>query len=270
MALNAYRPRLLVDATPEPGVRLRLERAFGLTTILGGDVTGACFAWPASEIRDALLGNPASIALRTKELKDAVATTEAIRDDVAERAGAHPEWLCGLCAPADALVDAALLTDLMITGVPQSSICALADPAAIALRSGVPVLRLGDRWAAHTVDHVVLAWKDAREARAALMGAMPVLTLSARITVVGVGDEVALERLDAVAAYLNHRGLNATARHLPARETVHRGLLEHLRQEGWPLVVAGARGRGLWTERLFGGVTRELLDTPDASWLMAT
>ena len=102
------------------------------------------------------------------------------------------------------------------------------------------------------------------------MGATPVLALSARVTVAGVGDEVTLERLDAVAAYLNHRGLNATARHLPARESVHRSLLHYLQQEGWPLIVAGARGRGLWTERLFGGVTRELLDSSDASWLLAT
>jgi nucleotide-binding universal stress UspA family protein len=184
--------------------------------------------------------------------------------------GITPKWRCGLNSPEDALVELAFLADLVVTSAPQSADCANVSPATLALRSGAAVLRLSHGAQADLSDNVIVAWKDAREAHCALLAALPILRTAKRVTVVGVGDEATTERLEAVVAYLQPHGVVAQSRHLPARKSAAHGLLDFLEQSDWPLLVAGARGRGLWTERLFGGITRELLASPQVSWLMAT
>lgn len=261
---------ILINATPDPDVDARLRRAFDLAARFSSEVTGACFAWPASEIREALIGNALSNQHRMTELGDAISLTEVVRDDESRRVGITPKWRCGVNHPEDTLIELALLADLVVTSTPEASAYANVDPATIARRSGAAVLRLGCTPQADLFHHVVLAWKDTREAHCALVAALPILRIAKLVTVVGIGDEAATERLEEVVSYLTSHGVPAQSRHLPARGSVGRGLLDFLEQNDYPLVVAGARGHGLWTERLFGGMTQDLLSARDISWLMAT
>jgi hypothetical protein len=60
----------------------------------------------------------------------------------------------------------------------------------------------------HPAEHVVIGWKDTREARHAVRDALPFLQRATRVSVVeacGTSDEkTALGRLDDVARYLTH------------------------------------------------------------------
>jgi hypothetical protein len=84
------------------------------------------------------------------------------------------------------------------------------DPGGVVLKIGRPTLVVPDGVTALRGDHVVIGWKDSREARRAVLDALPFLREASRVTVVEIcesGEEsAAQEHIDDVARYLSrHR-----------------------------------------------------------------
>jgi nucleotide-binding universal stress UspA family protein len=136
--------------------------------------------------------------------------------------------------------------------------------------SGVPVLRLGRQPASDRFSSILVAWKDTPQARRSLHDALPILRRADTVGVVGVGDEVSMERLDAVATHLHRHKIKAKHWHIPdTAGDVCSSLLAHAQNEGAQLIVAGVFGRGHLTERVLGGVTTNMLKNSELSWFMA-
>ena len=140
-----------------------------------------------------------------------------------------------------------------------------ADPGAVLMRAGRPILVVPPGVSSLNTDHIVIAWKDSLEARRAVVDAMPFLTRAASVLVLQVcHDEGERERaaaiVPAVAAYLITHGVTATSEARLLREaTVSAELLlamEHRRAE---LVVAGGYAHSRLQEWVFGGLTKTLL-----------
>jgi len=116
--------------------------------------------------------------------------------------------------------------------------------------------------------HVVVAWKDTREARRAVRDSLPFLKQAEDVSVIGIG-EPAQGGTD-VCAYLRHHGIEARAYTRPGQiASMADELVRIAEQEGADLIVCGAYGHSRTREWVFGGVTRELLNHAPVCCLMA-
>ena len=98
------------------------------------------------------------------------------------------EWRPVLDYPAEALAREARSADLVVIGQtkgPGSALGSL-DPGEALLKIGRPTLVVPDGVSSLRAEHVVIGWKDTREARQAIQDALPFLHEAARVTVVEI------------------------------------------------------------------------------------
>jgi nucleotide-binding universal stress UspA family protein len=177
------------------------------------------------------------------------------------------EWRSRLDFPGEALAREARCADLIVIGQPlrgRYDFQRIIDPREVLFKLGRPALLVAPGIASLRAEHVVVAWKDSREARRAVMDAMPFLNAAKRISVVEVcvqkDERDGLARLNDVVRYLARHRITAEAQPIIHRD---RSDAEHLFQfaldEGADLLVAGAYGHSRLGEWMFGGMTREIL-----------
>jgi nucleotide-binding universal stress UspA family protein len=190
------------------------------------------------------------------------------------------EWRTALDFPADALAREARSADLVILGQQTQHTqgrydnSRTLDPGEALLKLGRPALLVAAGAASLRAEHVVVAWKDGREARRAVLDAMPFLRTAKRVSVVEVCDpdekENTLARINDVVRYLERHKINADPRPVLHRD---RSDANHLFQfaldEGADLLVTGAYGRSRLGEWIFGGMTREILASSPICCLMS-
>lgn len=191
-------------------------------------------------------------------------------------AGSLPrtEWRSALAEPLAYHAEQAREADLVVVGRQGPADGApgpMAVPTgAVLMAVGRPVLvvppgleRLGPGCA-------VVAWKDTREARRAVRDALPLLSRAERICVAAVGPDAHHEGAEGVAAYLAGHGLTATT-HLLPDSVIGAGdaLLRFAGREGADLLVMGAYGHSRLREWIFGGATRDILQTTPICCLMS-
>lgn len=261
---------IVVDACPRGDLHRTLDRAREMAGEFGADLSVVSYAWPPLSMMELLAPHAFSVPEQTQAMEDALA---AARDAFEKAFGANPkgvEWCSGIGEPTKAMRDHLFTADLLITSSADAEACVLPDPADLALRSGAPVLRLGRGLENGRFPNVLVAWKDCSQARRALHDALPLLERAESVTVIGVGDEVSAGRLEAVAGHLRRHKVKARHLHIPrSQEDVCADLLAQADREGADLVVAGVYSHGALTERVLGGVTREILRNSDMSWFLA-
>ena len=213
---------------------------------------------------------------KEREVTAAEAAFRAAFRDRSNVPGNMLEWRSTITlAPSCAWVaDQARSADLVVTGV------AAADPfdpsrrvdtGELLMQAGRPVvvvpagapINVPAASDAPSLNNAMIAWKDTRETRRAVLDALPLLRRVARVSIVeaAANEDLAGARQHVadVAAWLGRHGIAADA------QAVHRtgddaGQLDELAQEcGADLVVAGAYGHSRMREWALGGVTRSLL-----------
>lgn len=262
---------IVVDATPSPTVRQTLEVAAEFAEAYGGRLSVAAFAWPqTSLLNEALLGSAGRSALQALGFGEALESTQAIQDEVFAGRQILTDWCSGISDPNLILREHLLTADLAILGAPASGPFATVDPTDLSARSGAPVLQIGSHRPRTPYQHILLAWKDTREARRAMHEALPLLKRAERVVVLGVGDEVGSERLAQAAEHLGRHQVPAEHLHLSKSAAgVCAQILQHAEVEGCDLLVSGAYSRPRYSENVFGGVTRELVQGLPLSWFLA-
>lgn len=173
-------------------------------------------------------------------------------------------WRSALEPSLDFLVCQARGADLIVVGRgstdPMTGCLPPLDPASVVLAAGRPVLVVPPG-----IDHlegrrVVVAWKDGREARRAILDALPILRLASRVEVVAVTQGDGDSGVADVAAYLGSHGIPATFTELTSEgETDAETLLDLASVGSTDLIVMGAYGHGRLRETVLGGVTRDIL-----------
>jgi nucleotide-binding universal stress UspA family protein len=135
-------------------------------------------------------------------------------------------------------------------------------------RSGRPVLVVPDGSTARLPPkRAVIAWKPTREATRAVADALPLLARAEQVDVLvidpmvgeaGHGSEPGAD----IAAHLARHGLSVEVVTRPGMNfSVAYALLDHARQVGADLLVAGGYGHSRLREAVLGGTTRELLQS---------
>lgn len=149
------------------------------------------------------------------------------------------------------------------------------DPGDALMGAGRPVLVTPPDVSAEAVmSHVVIAWTDSREARRAVVDAMPFLQAAAQVTVLEVcgSDDIgnAGARTADIVAFLALHAVAAEAAVLPAVGlSVAQRIIAFARDEKAGLIVMGAYGHARLGEWAFGGVTREMLETSPVCLLLS-
>lgn len=171
---------------------------------------------------------------------------------------------------ADYVAEQARAADLLVTGAQKGG--ALLDRsryvnvADLVLRAGKPVLVAGPAEDNLDLKHVIVGWKDAREARRAVQDGLPLLKLADRVTVVEIAANEDLTdaraRTEDVVDWLARHGVAASARAVSGATEEAAQLGDIARELGAGLVVGGAYGHTRFREWVLGGVTRDFLLHP--------
>jgi nucleotide-binding universal stress UspA family protein len=176
------------------------------------------------------------------------------------------EWRSGLDFPTDFVTRAARAADLIVIGrewTPLDPYRSL-DPGGLILRAGRPVVVAPRGITSLSARNIMVAWKDAREARRAVRDALPFLQQAQSILLVEVVEtgmeQQALQCLKDVRHFLERHHIKPISERVRAAEvTVSDTLLKLVQEARIDLIVAGAYGHSRLGEWIFGGVTRDLL-----------
>lgn len=263
-------PTILVHCELDAATEARTALAFDLARRSGGTVTGVS-ATPVA----ALEGTPHLagpwLEMREQEVRAALESIEYRFRSVAQDQAAA-EWRSALASPTDFLVQESCAADLLVIGPQRSSgNDAGIDAGAVVLTAGRPVLVVPDAMRRLDLRTVLVAWKNRREARRAVLDALLWLASADRILIVSIvednGDELGLDEL---RKWLEAKGLRVDVeRRVQQRNSAADDLLEVAEVAGADLIVAGAYSRAPFQERIFGGVTRELLHRGRAARLLS-
>lgn len=143
----------------------------------------------------------------------------------------------------------------------------------LVMRAGRPVLIVPDGISALNLRHVFVGWKDVREARRAIVDALPLLTIAQNVTVLEVAPDHermrAQKRVEDVVAWLSkhHIGARPLTDTPTGSETAY--LHARLLSDHCDLLVAGGYGHSRLREWVFGGVTQDVLLDPDLCVLIS-
>jgi nucleotide-binding universal stress UspA family protein len=206
-----------------------------------------------------------AMRMQTEEIESRM---KSIEGEVRRIAGEDKRvsWRAVLGDPSAALAFYARAADLIVASSnlrKPSRFLGIADPGSVILSAGRPLLLPAADLAPVRAESIVVAWKDTREARRAVVDAMPFLAAAKEVAVVTVEEE-ASGRAKASAAdvvgFLSKHGVNArpVVIDVGASEAVD-ALQTVAAETGANLVVAGGYGHSRLREWAFGGVTRSLL-----------
>jgi len=184
------------------------------------------------------------------------------------------KWRSGAALPAAFLAEQARAGDLIVVsrqgrGDP-SDLRFGVSPADALVSIGRPILIVPPK-----VDHlsgrrVLVAWKDTREARRAVWDALPLLSSAVDVFILAVREEAPLDAADDVAEYLARHGIeSATTLRSVANGNVAHEILRTADREGADLIISGGYGHSRMREWIFGGVTRDLLESAPVCCLMS-
>jgi nucleotide-binding universal stress UspA family protein len=177
------------------------------------------------------------------------------------------EWRQALAKPTTYVAEQARAADLIITGAARDGVyldpLTELDPGELIMEAGRPVLIVPPEANQLAARHVVVAWKDTREARRAILDSLPLLQMATDVTVVEIAERTEITTAtrsgEDVAEWLNRHGVCAGANALTAHDEPFNALEALLLQNAADLIVAGAYGHNRVQEWIFGGVTRDLL-----------
>lgn len=166
----------------------------------------------------------------------------------------------------DFIVAQSCLADLIITGVAPTDFYEgpnSAHAGEIVMQSGRPVLAVPESSKEFTLDTMLIGWKDTREARRAIVDALPLLALAKQITLVQIVEKddkaAATLRLNDVVAWLKSHGVTAKPLISIAKDADAIQFLSIAKKQQADIVITGAYGHSRFREWVLGGVTNELL-----------
>ncbi|WP_424138689.1 hypothetical protein [Roseomonas chloroacetimidivorans] len=272
---------VMVHVTTEEGASARLALAADLAERLDAHLIGlgaGCINLPVDPMGD---GSAAAVLIdiETEDLQHELRAAEK-RFFVSTGPKANKaEWRAFTDFPANALAREARAADLIVLGrewTPATSnySCA-ASPGDVLLRAGRPILLVPPKVERLEASRVLIAWKETREARRAVMDALPLLHGAERVSVLEVcEDELDIEnaarRANDVARYLVRHGIGAEGSACALRErTVWAQIALAAQAQGADLIISGGYGHARLREWVFGGMTRDLLQHSDLCCLLS-
>src|SRR5262249_19334603 len=186
------------------------------------------------------------------------------------------EWRCAIEWPTDYIAREARAADLVITGANRGGSfldpVRRLDPGDLVMQAGRPIFIVPPEAEYLQLKHVLVAWRDTREARRAVVDALPLLHRAKDVTVIEVVERdasraAAQARVNDVAQWLGRHAITAFGRVIHVVEQSDE--LDVIWRDGADLVVAGAYGHSRVRAWGMGGGTRNLLTRSAPCFLLA-
>jgi nucleotide-binding universal stress UspA family protein len=253
--------RLMVVQELDPLQDDRLKIACGLAHKLGSDLVGITAVDLLDSFSyDKVISPGMFVEHREKIEARARAAEEAFKSNVRgwQLGG---EWRKSFAQnPLEFVVSEARSADLIITGISRDS---SVNPADLVMEVGRPVLVVPPEGEELRFKTAIIAWKETRESRRAVVDALPLLSAYETVHIIEITAkdklEKAKEHVDDVADWLKRHGISPISSVLEASGDTSIQLAERAFIEGADLIVAGAYGHSRVREWVLGGVTRDLL-----------
>ena len=253
---------ILFVAHDDSGQEARLQCALDVVRAVGGHLNCldvAISPLPMTDFAGAVYSQSAVI--------DEAIVVEQRNREVLERRlqveGMPYTWFEATAAMTDAILDHALLNDLVVVNTPDGkrSLNPLDVARQIVSRVGRPIMLVPPRQRSLDVFGTALvAWDGSPPAEVALRAAMPLLSLAERVVLLTIGDCDGLASCEDAAAYCRRsnarveietlpKGLDKTDEVLSSFASAH--------QVDW--VLMGAYGHSQVRETVFGGMTEAMI-----------
>src|SRR5439155_15601017 len=145
----------------------------------------------------------------------------------AQKRARQIEWRCAFDRPTDYVAREARTADLIITGSNRDGVLLdprhRLDPGDLVMKAGRPIFVVPPEVEYFKHKNVLVAWRDTREARRAVVDALPLLHRAREVEVVEVvdgdaGKGDAQRRVDDVAAWLARHNVAAVGQVMHARD----------------------------------------------------
>jgi nucleotide-binding universal stress UspA family protein len=211
-----------------------------------------------------------------------IAKMKAALDEAGSQFGAaagadrKAEWRSAIEFPTETLISEARRADLILIekGKSAGNLYRTVDAGAAILGAGRPFLVVPAAVKSLAADHVVIGWKETREARRAVQDVLPFLQEAKRVTIVEMceTDEMDIARYHVadVVGYLAQHRIKAESRvDIRAYGSGADQIIGLAEDEGADLLVTGAYGHSRLNEWVFGGMTRDLLTSSPICCLMS-
>lgn len=263
---------VLVDGTPESVERAR--HAVNICRKFGAHLVGVFVApsgWERIPAESYAVGKAAIQAVIERWRAFAEMATDSVIQAF-ERTIRHQEIPFEFRTVPECEMDAffnlhCLHADLVIAGVRQLNASPAFMPKIEALHaaSGIPLLLVPEGWHGDSVgENIMLGWNASREARRAITVALPGLVAAQSVHVVIVdakkNPRLGEEPGSDVGLMLTRHGAKVTVHNLSSKGApVADVMLDFATGNALDLLVIGAYSHSMTRERLFGGVTRTLL-----------
>jgi nucleotide-binding universal stress UspA family protein len=264
---------IAVAMDPEPDTENRVRIAAALSDTFDARLIGIA-AHPIAVplyFETPVPGIASAVELAERQAGRELAATEALFRRACG-ARSRVEWRQSLAYPSDYVPEQARAADLVIAGLPRRSGAVphpmTIDAGDLVMAAGRPVLFVPGGTERLRAKRIVVAWKDTREARRAIVDALPLLRQASKVVVASFGSDE--NGAKDVCAYLGHHGVKASPVQKPeAPGAAAEGLLTLVDEQEADLIVCGAYGHSRAREWAFGGVTRDLLNRSRVCCLMS-
>ena len=273
MSFNTIMLQLDIDRPVGPGVAFAKSIALKFDT----DLIGFCAAEPryVMPVGDSDMAIVDEMRRQVDEIEDKLIK---VKEDFFRQLDGDRRitWRGELGNPTQLLAINARAADLIVLNYPRpgpTDGCRTADPGTLLLSIGRPVLLAPVDLQPVKAEGVLVAWKDTREARRAVVDALPFLSSASRVRVATLESNniaAAQQSADDVVSFLGRHGIRATADAVDVGGADESETLVQIATEiGADLIVSGAYGHNRIREGAVGGVTRSLLRCSSISRLMS-
>ena len=227
--------------------------------VAASDITPTLYFAEGDLAQQLLDEEAAAICTRLSEL-------EAEFRSAIEKRAASVEWRSAQALSGPYLLQQSRAADLLVVGARSESIVDIgiaADPGDLLMQAGRPLIVVPPATKWLDLRSVLVAWKDVKEARRAVLDALPLLAAAKDVTIAAIlekkGDRAdVLAQVADVAAWLRGHGIVASTV-VPEQIT---GTIDQLEKVAADIdagvVIAGAYGHSRLREWILSGVTRHL------------
>ncbi len=269
MIYNTIMVQLDIDATATP----RLAFACGLARRFKADLIAFCAADPYRSVPGDVNGSTFDeLQQQCIEIEERLDVLKSeFEDFVDSRRGS---WLGMIGDPTKLLAYHARAADLLVASANNGIASGLrtVSPGELILSAGRPVLFPTDHHEPMTTDNILVSWKDKRDARRAVVDAMPFLVAGQEVLVATIEDDEedrARQGAADVVRFLMRHGVKARSKVIDVSDRdAPEALLKEAKKIGADLTVSGGYGHSRLREWIFGGVTRSLLAERSVNRLM--
>jgi nucleotide-binding universal stress UspA family protein len=274
MAYNTIMVQLDIDAPATPRLNFAWDIARRYEASLIAFAAAEAFLLIPGDMDGGATGE--AMRLQIEDIEDRLKGLKA-EFEAFTRNSSKASWRGMVGEPTRLLALNARAAELIVTGSDDKgarSRLRTIDPGELILSAGRPILFASKDHRPMTAENVFVAWKDTREARRAVVDALPFLVSARHVLVATIAEDERVSARDSVAdvvRFLMKHGVKARSEVLDAdKMDAAEALLTTATETDAELVVAGGYGHSRLREWAFGGVTRSLLDDSSMNRLLAS